>query len=63
MLKKIERYLGRPYTNSTLPYNARVEEVWGWLDIANESKIIKESKWTFLDDEDKEEILKYFIND
>jgi ATP-dependent helicase Lhr and Lhr-like helicase len=63
MLKRIEKYLGRPYTNSTLPYNVRVEEVWGWLDMENESKIIKESKWTFLDNEDKKDVLRHFIKD
>ncbi len=61
LLNKVEYALGRPLSNKKLPYKVRVDEVWEWINIEHESTQIKNSRWEFLADHEKEDVLRHFI--
>ena len=45
-LDSLEKTLGRPKANQTLPVDARVDEIKGWLMIDEEAKCLNNSSWT-----------------
>jgi ATP-dependent Lhr-like helicase len=45
-LDSLENTLGRPKTNQTLPVDARVDEIKGWLMIDEETRRLNDSLWT-----------------
>jgi len=60
ILRSIESIIHRPYANRNLPYRVRVEELWDWLDVENETRSIQQSEWSFLDSKEKINILEQF---
>jgi ATP-dependent Lhr-like helicase len=45
-LDSLENTLGRPKANQTLPVDARVDEIKGWLMIDEETNYLNDSLWT-----------------
>ena len=57
-IDRLERALGRPFANRSLPLDVRVREVDGWLSLEDEVAILEQSEWSPPDEEGVARVLE-----